>query len=75
MRDTVGYIDTSDKLSRMQLTRQMIWNLVDSIEDAKGLMAHEISDLAPRLQAYQDEKIGALAFYNFLTKYYDEMRS
>jgi hypothetical protein len=51
----------------------MIHNLLDKIENKLNLMAHEIPELKDKLLAYQDGKIKPLYFYNYLTKYWDEI--
>lgn len=68
----MSWIDTN-KLDAYQLRKQMMWNLVDLIEDKLGVMAHEIPELRDVLKDYQDQKIKPLYFYNYLTKFFDEV--
>ena len=55
------------------LLKQRIWNILDSIEDKLGKMAHEVPELAEDLELYQNGKIKPLYYFNKLTKVFDEL--
>lgn len=73
MKKTIGYIDTSDKINHKQLKVNMIFNLLDRIEDKLGDMAHQIPEITEKLQKWQDKKVSDSFFYNYLTGYWDKI--
>lgn len=51
--------------------KQMIFKMLDRIENKTGIMAHNIPEIAEKLQNWQDGKIKDSYFIEFLNKYWD----
>jgi hypothetical protein len=57
----------------MKLSKNHIFNLLDRIEDKTGRMSHELPELAEKLESWQFGNLKDLYFYNFLTKFFDDI--
>lgn len=50
-----------------------IFAALDSIEDIKNVMVHEIDGIKDQLRKWQDGKLSSIYFLNYLNKYRDEL--
>lgn len=73
MINTIGYIDTSDRIDHKALQAHRIFNLLDQIEMVTSTMAHEIPEIKDDLKDWQDRKTRDIYFYNQLCKYWDKI--
>ena len=62
-------------INRKEIQTNQIWNLLESIEDLVGLMAHEIDGLRDYLREWQDGKRTGTSLINILTGMLDDLRS
>lgn len=70
--DLIKGVDAMDMVRRDEVMKARIWNLLDSIENKLGKMAHE-TDLVDELKKFQDGDLKPLYFYNRLAKYWDSL--
>lgn len=63
-----------DNIKESNLDKNMVFNLLDKIEDKKKKMAHEIPEIKDNLKKWQDGKIKDSFFREFLNKYIDKMK-
>ena len=58
-------------MNKNEVINNMVWSILELIEDKQGKMGHEIPELKTDLYKFQDGKLRGIVFYNRLTKYWD----
>lgn len=65
--------EMSNKIDYNQININMIYKILDSIENKKHIMAHDIPGLSDKLKEFQDGKLRPIYFINYLSKFFDEL--